>query len=432
MFNALKRKLIRTYTATTGVILTGVVILTLFVTAWRMEDMYKQTFYNNFNVISSKVQLDNTISNLWIASQEDKNHLVIAIEENATPLKQIGAKKNQIMKKKQVEKLRDFAKKDGVDPSIWPVSVEEIRSKVYQWKEASSFYYGQILIFATESGYRSVSLVEKFSDARKKRIEVVVAFLLIALFGIFLLYSVSVWFVKKSVKPLEENKKRQDEFVASASHELRSPLTVIKANLSFMKTQEEMSERCMDQINKECSRMTLLIEDMLLLASTESGSWKVEMNMVEVEHVMIETFETYLPLCKEKAIALVIDLEEEEMKNMKGDKNRVMQVLAILMDNAIRFSQKGSEITLRGKLLSHGKRKILLEVEDHGIGIFPERRELVFERFYQEDTSRSDKNHFGLGLSIARQLVMLQQGTIVCKETKGGGTTFSLAFLEMD
>ncbi len=432
MFKQVEKKLIWTYTATTGVILTLVVILALFVSFSNTQNNYKQTFYNNFNVVVSKLQLEDTITNQWIASQEDKNHLIICMEENGVGLKFLRASENQIVRNQQLEKLRSLAKKDEVDSSLPPVSVEEIRSNLYQWEEGSSLYYGQILIFSTSNGYRSLLLLEEFPNAKIERAREKILFLLIDFLGILLLYWVSVWFVGQSLKPIKENKKRQDEFVAAASHELRSPLAVIKANLSLMKKQEKKQEGSIEQIAKECNRMALLIEDMLFLASTDAGNWKIDLKPVEVENLLIETYESYLPLCREKKIVLEVDLQEEEMKNIKGDQERLKQVLCILMENALRFSKEGSTIVLRGRMLNCGKRKVLLEVEDHGSGIPAEKMELIFERFYQEDDSRNDKNHFGLGLSIAKQMVTLQQGTIVCKETKGGGATFTLYFLEID
>ncbi len=432
MFKQLEKKLVWTYTLTTGVILTLVVILALFVSFSNTQNNYKQTFHNNFSVVVSKLQLENTITNQWIALQEDKNHLIICMEENGVKLKFLRARENQILREQQLEKLRAFARKDEIDSSLPPVSVEEIRSDVYQWEEDSSLYFGQVLIFSTSNGYRSLLLIEEFPNAKTEKMREVILFLLIDFFGMILLYWVSVWFVGQSLKPIKENKKRQDEFVAAASHELRSPLAVIKANLSLMKKEEEKQENSIEQIGKECNRMALLIEDMLLLASTDAGNWKMENQSVEADNLLIETYESYLPICREKKITLQIDLQEEEIKQIKGDPIRLKQVLSILMENAMRFSKEGSTIVLRGRMLIGGKHKVLLEVEDHGIGIPAEKRELVFERFYQEDVSRNDKSHFGLGLSIAKQIVTLHRGTIACKETNGGGATFSLCFLEID
>lgn len=234
MFRQLERKLVWTYTLTTGVILTLVVILALFVSFSNTQNNYKQTFHNNFNVVVSKLQLENTISNQWIASQEDKNHLIICMEENGVRLKFLRARENQILREQQLEKLRALAKNDKIDSALPPVSVEEIRSDVYQWAEGSSLYYGQVLIFSTSNGYRSLLLVEEFPNAKTEREKEQILFLLIDLVGLFLLYWVSVWFVGQSLKPVKESKKRQDEFVAAASHELRSPLAVTKANLSMI------------------------------------------------------------------------------------------------------------------------------------------------------------------------------------------------------
>lgn len=406
--------------------------MTFFVTLWKTNNQYIQIFYSNFNLIANKIQTENVISDFWIADEEDKNGLSILVEENGVPLKNLRAKETQKIRKKQFKKLENKAREDGIDTTTSPVSVEQYYSPVYKWKEAGSVYYGQIYSFLTEQGYRSLWLIQTFSNAQSEQLKIGLFFFLIDIGGIFLLYWVSVWFVGHSLKPVEENKKKQEEFIASASHELRSPLAVIKANLSLMKQEKERTEPCSQQIEKECNRMAHLIEDMLLLASTESGRWKVNVETVDVETLLIETYETYFSLCKEKNLRLEIDLPEEEMKHMRGDFMRMKQVLSILMDNALRFSKEGGHIVLRGSMRSSGKRKICIEVEDHGSGILEEKKECIFERFYQADSARSDKQHFGLGLSIAKQLVLLQQGVILCNDTKGGGATFSLYFLEIN
>ncbi|MEG1457965.1 MAG: HAMP domain-containing sensor histidine kinase [Acetivibrio sp.] len=432
MFKQLKRKLVCLYTITTGIILTLVVILALFTGFWRDDETQLQEFYNNFNMISSKLQLENTISNAFIAEQEDRNHLVIGMEENGKSLQFLRGKENQWLRNRQLKKLRELAKKDGLDTSMKPISVEEIRSDVYQWEDENIHYYGQILMFSTSNGYRSLLMLEGFSTVKKERWKQSILFLVIDIAGIAALYGTAVWFVRKSLKPVEENKRRQIEFVAAASHELRSPLAVIKANLSWMKEEEQEKEACEEQIERECNRMAGLVNDMLFLASADGGNWNICLKEVEVENLLIEVYESYLPLCREKGIFLEMDFQEEEIAKIQGDKDRMKQIFSILLDNALRFSKEGERIVIRGKMILHGKRKILLEVEDHGRGIPEEKRKLIFERFYQEDTARKDKKHFGLGLSIAKELVELQKGRIVCKETKNGGSTFSLYFLEMN
>lgn len=437
MIKELKRKLIYTYTITTGVILTFVVILTLFASFWRSNESRMQTFYNNFTAIANKVQYGNSISSLWLAAEENKNQLVISIEENGVPLKLMRSKETGQLRNEMIGALKKHAMSDDINPEMAPVSVSEIQSEVYKWEDKDSMYYGKVCVYSMDKGFRSLLLVKKFPNIKKERRMQYVYFTIIDLFGILLLFIASVWFVKKSIKPIEESKKRQDEFVAAASHELRSPLAVLKANLALLQmpksdTDYKESNNSLHVMEEECNRMAVLIEDMLLLASADADNWKMQLMPIEVENLLIEMYESYLPLCNERKIRLKLDLQEEEIGKTLGDKIRMKQILSILLDNAMRFSPEREEIVIRGRMLSGGKKWIQIEIEDHGIGVSAEKREQIFERFYQEDQSRSDKKHFGLGLSIAKELVTVQKGKIYCTETKNGGATFILQFLEID
>jgi signal transduction histidine kinase len=104
-----------------------------------------------------------------------------------------------------------------------------------------------------------------------------------------------------------------------------------------------------------------------------------------------------------------------------ADKDRLTQILGILIDNALSYSPKESTITLRPY---QKKNVFLLEVEDHGIGISREQKKYIFNRFYQADPARNDTSHFGLGLSVAKELTELMGGKINVKDTLGGGSTF--------
>ena len=98
-------------------------------------------------------------------------------------------------------------------------------------------------------------------------------------------------------------------------------------------------------------------------------------------------------------------------------------MIAILLDNAVHYTGEGGGIILRADVSTHS---LTIQVEDHGPGIPPENRERIFERFYRADQSRSDRDHFGLGLSIARELAALHGGKLFCRDTPGGGSTFVL------
>jgi len=171
--------------------------------------------------------------------------------------------------------------------------------------------------------------------------------------------------------------------------------------------------------------MAKLIDDMLLLASTDAKTWSVKKELVEIDTLLIETFEAFLPVCQQKNHPLFLEIPEDQLPIIKGDRERLQQVLTILLDNALAYTPVHKNIILRG---FHVKNHLYLEVADQGNGISDECKKLVFDRFYRVDQSRNDKQHFGLGLSIAKEIILLHGGNISIHDTVGGGSTFVICF----
>ena len=232
---------------------------------------------------------------------------------------------------------------------------------------------------------------------------------------------------------MERSRKRQNEFIAAASHELRSPLAVIESSVTAIAAAEEnsaapRSAECLEKqtqylknIRAECSRMAALVGDMLLLASTDAGSWSVKRETVDMDTLLIETYELYEPVCRSSGIRLFLDLPEDTLPHITGDSFRLKQLLTILLDNAVSYTPEDRGITISAAV--NGK-ELTISVADQGCGIPPEARAHIFDRFYRGDSSRTDKRHFGLGLSIAKELAVLHGGRISVGETEGGGATF--------
>lgn len=143
-----------------------------------------------------------------------------------------------------------------------------------------------------------------------------------------------------------------------------------------------------------------------------------------MDTLFIETWETWLSPCRKKGITLNIKLKEESYPKVPCDKERISQVLGILLDNANSYAPPGTSIELEA--IDHNK-QFNFSVIDHGPGIPDEEKAKVFERFYRGDPSRSDKNHCGLGLSIAREIIKLHDGNIEILDTPGGGCTFRVS-----
>ena len=160
---------------------------------------------------------------------------------------------------------------------------------------------------------------------------------------------VSRFLLKKALEPTERVMQSQKEFVASASHELKAPLAVIVANVENMQheAQNEGLQGNLKVIDSECMRMSRLIKDMLLLASSDAEKWTIHTSEVNVDTLLISLYEAYEPRCMKKKIKLTLDLGEELFPVIMTDKERLFQLLSIYLDNALHYSPEGKEIQIR-------------------------------------------------------------------------------------
>ncbi len=239
-----------------------------------------------------------------------------------------------------------------------------------------------------------------------------------------LLFLVSRLLVGKAVSPVEAALKSQKEFIASASHELKSPLTVIQANAETLDIEKSdtASEQKRNVILGECSRMSGLIGSLLSLAASDTGRWTMDMRSEDVDTLLIEVWEEYAQPARKRDLRLDLNIEEHYPK-LICDKDHMKQTLGILLDNAISYSPPGRSIEMGARVT---ERSMIFYVADHGPGIAEKEKDKVFRRFYSGDGSRTDKNHYGLGLSIAAEIVKLHRGAVLLKDTPGGGCTFEI------
>jgi len=234
---------------------------------------------------------------------------------------------------------------------------------------------------------------------------------------------VSRFLLKKAFEPTERMMQSQKEFIASASHELKAPLAVIVANVENMQheAQNEGLQGNLKVIDSECMRMSRLIKDMLLLASSDAEKWTIHTSEVNVDTLLISLYEAYELRCMKKKIKLVLDLGENLFPTITTDQERLFQLLSIYLDNALHYSPEGKEIQIR---VDVSLKELTFWIVDHGIGVEEKDKPFIFDRFYCADQSHTDKSHFGLGLSIAKELARILYGKIGMEDTPGGGASF--------
>lgn len=425
MLHSIRNRLILLYTCSTGFILTAVIIFVAVITEKQLVRSQINVFQNNYMTINQNVQTSREISNLWMAELETKNHLIIHIEDNGTPFIYQGSWTAPTDRLKLVEKVKEMALEDNINTNVRPISLKEVQSPIYRLQgDKNDRYMGEVFMVPVSQGFRCVVALQYLSYNASSAVKQRLLLVFLDLAGITALFLVSGLMVGKSLKPAEESRKRQTEFIAAASHELKSPLAVIRANASALMLEPGRAGFFTGGIEKECRRLSALIEDMLLLASADAKTWKMKKEEIDMDTLLIEVYDLFYPYCREQGKDLKLILQNDVLPKAEGDKERLKQILAILIDNAVTYTGEKDTILLRGYV---NKNRILLEVEDHGQGIPKDRRKDIFERFYREDKSRKDKAHFGLGLSIAKELAELHEGVISVKDTEGGGATFTVS-----
>src|SRR5450432_3601976 len=223
---------------------------------------------------------------------------------------------------------------------------------------------------------------------------------------------------------LKQLERTRQEFVANVSHELRTPLSLIKGYVETLldgaRDNPEVAERFLKIIERNAQRLDLLIQDLLTISALESGRIKLNLQPVELRPLVEKVLADLNSRGENKGMKLINELPE---LTATGDANRIDQVLANLVDNAIKYGRAEGRVTVGGKNTNDGKVEIF--VQDDGPGIPPEALDRVFERFYRVDKARSrDQGGTGLGLSIVKHIAQAHGGEVWAKSELGKGATF--------
>ncbi len=223
---------------------------------------------------------------------------------------------------------------------------------------------------------------------------------------------------------LKQLERTRQEFVANVSHELRTPLSLIKGYVETLldgaRNEPVIAERFLKIIERNTQRLDLLIQDLLTISALESERIKLNLQPMELRPLAEKIFSDLKPPAENKNIELINQLPE---LTATADVNRLEQVLANLVDNAIKYGRAQGRVTVGGKKLDDGKLEIF--VQDDGPGIPAEALDRVFERFYRVDKARSrDQGGTGLGLSIVKHIVQAHGGEVWVKSELGKGATF--------
>lgn len=285
-------------------------------------------------------------------------------------------------------------------------------------------YRGINFLFNNDENYIQLLIN---SDSEKRLLnnykDVIISSVII---GSFLSIIASFFIAKKNLEPLKDSLVKQMEFVQNVSHELRTPLTIIQAKqeLLLQDPESKIIDKTEDiaQTLNETKRLSKLVKDLLILSRADSEKDTIQKESVNIDEYIKEIVTPYIEIA---------ELEEKIIKfnlnygtDIEVDPNKFYQLLVILLDNAIKYTESKDEIEITTFLKDN---KFIMEVKDTGIGITDEGLNRIFERFYREDSARSrETGGTGLGLSIANYIVSAHNGTIKAIHNNPKGTIFTV------
>lgn len=248
-----------------------------------------------------------------------------------------------------------------------------------------------------------------------------------AIVGIVMLgviFFTSRYFANRSIAPVKESFDKQKQFIADASHELKTPLTIIHTNADVLLSNghETINSQAkwLHYIKSETERMTRLTNDLLYLTEMDDARASMMYSKFHISDAVETILLTMEAVFFEKNVGLHYKIEPGLKVN--GNQEQIKQVIMILLDNAIKYTQAGGKVEL---VLKKQQQEAVLAITNTGEGIAPEHLTRIFDRFYRTDASRARKQGgYGLGLAIAKSIIDQHKGRIYAKSAQGESTTF--------
>lgn len=253
-------------------------------------------------------------------------------------------------------------------------------------------------------------------------------FLLIGALSLSVFFAISLLLSNIAVKPIAVAWTKQQQFIADASHELRTPITVLLANTSILLSEREgltqKTKKWVTRIDEEAKQMKRLVEDLLFLARMDAGGRGEVLNTVDFSDIVQNSALAFDPVAFEHGKQIEANITPD--LKILGDEGKIKQLTSILLDNALKFSVPESTI---GVTLKKENEKAVLSIHNQSEPIDPGTLEKLFDRFYKADNARTrENNSYGLGLAIAKEIVDMMNGKIHAEYQVEKGMTFTAYF----
>jgi len=281
------------------------------------------------------------------------------------------------------------------------IQVDEIAQTVYVGKDVTALY----------SGLRKATFILIFLG--------IVALIIASVFGHVM--------AGRAIAPMKEAYEKQKQFAADASHELRTPLSVVMSSAELLladpSIQSPFLREILGDVKSEVKKMSQLVSDLLMVARSDNNALKIKIQKVDLGNLLGQNVRMMTPLAEKKEITLTGEGFRKVL--ISCDEQKIKQLVLILVDNAIKYTPNGGSVKVI--MGTNDEEKVFFSVSDSGIGIAPEDKDKIFERFYRVDKARSrEMGGNGLGLAIATEILRIHEGKIFVDSVPNQGTTFTV------
>ncbi|MGG4441679.1 sensor histidine kinase [Brevibacillus fortis] len=262
------------------------------------------------------------------------------------------------------------------------------------------------------------------TDDSKTLTGLLITFVSVGFIMLFVIYFISMYFANRAIKPISISWDKQKQFIADASHELKTPLAIISANYDALMTNEDdtirSQKKWLEYIRNETSRMTKLVNELLYLAKNDEAEVKLQYSSFDLSQAVKNIILSMEAVAFEKGVKIIQHIEPD--LTIKSDRDKINQVITILVDNAFKYTEQNSYIEIRLKKV---KKRILFSIKNSCKGLSKQDLPKLFDRFYRTDTARTYENgNHGLGLSIAKTIMERLGGEIYAESDESESITF--------